>query len=66
MIFGNSIDSKGEQPAVYTASVLEITPEGDAIVELPPELLAHVGWKEGDTLDLKLESGYLVLKKVVV
>lgn len=37
----------------FTAKVLEICDNGDAIIELPPELLEDVGWKEGDTLNIE-------------
>lgn len=48
----------------YTANVLEICDNGDAIIELPPELLAETGWKEGDTLDITEENGVILLKKI--
>ena len=37
----------------FTSKVLEICDNGDAIIELPPELLEEVGWKEGDTLNIE-------------
>ena len=37
---------------------------GDGILELPDELLAQVGWKEGDTLTItKADSGDLILRR---
>ena len=48
----------------YTSKVLEICDNGDAIVELPPELCENMGWKEGDTLDVSLDNGEIILKKV--
>jgi hypothetical protein len=36
---------------MYDAKVLEICDNGDAIVELPEELIKELGWKLGDKLD---------------
>ena len=47
----------------FTSKVLEICDNGDAIVELPPELLEEMGWKEGDTLDITEENGNIIIKK---
>ncbi len=48
----------------YTLSVKE-TPEGDQYVELPDELLKHVGWKEGDEIEMKkVKEGYELIKKL--
>lgn len=41
---------------IYTSQVLEILENGDALVEIPPELMEQMGWKEGDVLDCYLES----------
>jgi hypothetical protein len=41
--------------------------EGDpenVIMKFPPEILEVTGWKEGDTLDITLENGSIVVKKV--
>ncbi len=35
----------------------------NVILKFPPELLEQVGWKEGDTLNIKLEDGALVINK---
>ena len=48
----------------FTSKVLEICDNGDAIIELPPELLEEVGWKEGDTLDISEEKGKIIIKKI--
>ncbi len=48
----------------FTAKVLEICDNGDAIVELPPDLLEEMGWKEGDTLDISEENGNVIIKKI--
>ena len=48
----------------FTSKVLEICDNGDAIIELPPELLEEMGWKEGDTLDISDENGKIIIKKI--
>ena len=48
----------------FTSKVLEICDNGDAIVELPPELLEEMGWKEGDTLDISDKDGKIIIKKI--
>lgn len=48
----------------YNLPVKE-TPEGDQYVELPDELLKHVGWKEGDEIEIKkVKEGYEFTKKL--
>ena len=48
----------------FTSKVIEICDNGDAIIELPPELLEEMGWKEGDTLDISDENGKIIIKKI--
>lgn len=49
----------------FTSKVVEICDNGDAIVELPPELLEEMGWKEGDTLDISEKDGRVIIKKLM-
>ena len=48
----------------FTSKVVEICDNGDAIIELPPELLEEMGWKEGDTLDISEKDGRVIIKKI--
>ena len=41
----------------YDSKVLEICDNGDAIVELPEELMEELGWKVGDELDYQMKDG---------
>jgi hypothetical protein len=50
----------------YTANVAEICENGDAILELPPELCEDMGWKEGTVLNIELVDGQVVLSEVIV
>ena len=53
-----------KQNKTYTSKVLEICDNGDAILELPPEMCEELQWKEGDTLNISEEKGSIILKKV--
>lgn len=49
----------------YTAKVLEVLENGDAVIELPPTMCEELGWKEGDTLDISLDNqNKIIIKKV--
>ena len=37
----------------------------NVLLKFPPEILEQTGWKTGDTLDIKLENGALVVTKHV-
>lgn len=37
----------------------------NVILKFPPELIETLGWKEGDTIDIKLEDGSLIIVKHV-
>jgi hypothetical protein len=41
----------------FNSKVLEICDNGDAIVELPEELMQELGWKVGDKLDYQMKDG---------
>jgi len=41
----------------FESKVLEICDNGDAIVELPDELMEELGWKVGDKLDYQMKDG---------
>ena len=38
--------------------------DGDAIVPLPDDILLELGWEEGDTLNIRVENGQIILEKV--
>ena len=48
----------------YSAKVLEICDNGDAIIELPPELCKDMDWKEGTVLNLEMKDGVLYMEEV--
>jgi hypothetical protein len=47
---------------IYTSKVVEICDNGDAIVELPEELLKELGWIIDDVLDIRLEDECVIIK----
>lgn len=53
------------QPSkTYTSKVLEICENGDAIIELPPELLEDMGWAEGTILNIDEKDGHVIITEV--
>lgn len=50
---------------VYTATVEDTNDgSGDGILTFDPEFIKEIGWKEGDTIKMKVEDGKLYLSKV--
>ena len=49
---------------IYTTKVLEICENGDAIVELPDELVKELGWQIGDTLDYEMKNKAVYIKNL--
>lgn len=48
----------------YTTKVVEICDNGDAIVELPDELVKELGWEIGDTLDYEMKNEAVYIKNL--
>lgn len=48
----------------YTAEVLEICENGDAILELPDELMYDMNWSVGDRLKMEEKNGAIILNKL--
>ena len=47
----------------FVGNVLSICDNGDAILELPIDLLVAMGWNVGDELDISIEDGDIILRK---
>lgn len=45
----------------YEAQVLEILDNGDAIIEIPPEVIEELGWEIGDVLDFQTEGENIII-----
>lgn len=51
---------------IFTAEDIFQEIEGDpenVMMKFPDEVLALTGWKEGDTLDIKVEDGKIIVTK---
>jgi len=48
----------------YEAKVIKIEDNGDAILEIPDEILNELGWKEDDELDIVEEDGKIIMRKL--
>jgi antitoxin component of MazEF toxin-antitoxin module len=49
---------------IYTSKVIEICENGDAIVELPDELVKELDWRIGDTLDYQMKNKAVYIKNL--
>jgi uncharacterized membrane protein (UPF0127 family) len=49
---------------IYTTKVVEICENGDAIVELPDELVKELNWQVGDTLDYQMKDKAVYIKNL--
>ena len=48
----------------YEVITQEDPETGDMLIPIPPQLLAELGWKEGDEIDFSInENGRMVVKK---
>jgi formylmethanofuran dehydrogenase subunit D len=50
----------------YTSKVLEICENGDAIIELPDDLMEEMGWKVGDNLKYEEKDGKVFIKNISI
>ena len=49
----------------YEVITQEDTETGDLLIPMPPQLLAEMGWKEGDQLDFQIDDkGKVIVKKL--
>jgi len=48
------------------SKVLEICDNGDAIVEMPNELMEELGWKVGDNLKYEEKDGKIFIKNISI
>jgi bifunctional DNA-binding transcriptional regulator/antitoxin component of YhaV-PrlF toxin-antitoxin module len=49
---------------IYTGDVVEILENGDAIIQLPDEMLNDLKWYEGDVLDISVVDGEVYIKNL--
>ena len=61
MMNGRELQLKAK---TYKGEVVEICENGDAILELPDDLVYDMGWYEGTRLSIENEDGAIILKKI--
>ena len=49
---------------IYTGRVVDILENGDAILELPQDMLDQLGWKYGDKLDFAKMNNSVIIKNL--
>jgi len=55
-----------EQSKIWTITPEEDPETGELVITFPPDLIAQVGWQEGDTLKWKMhDDGSLTLEKKI-
>ena len=58
---------ENKEQFIFTAEDIFQEIPGDpenVMMKFPDEVLALTGWKEGDTLDIKVEDGKIIVNKV--
>jgi formylmethanofuran dehydrogenase subunit D len=62
----NRLNNSMEQLTFKVEDIFEdISGDPDnVIMKFPPELIEQTGWKEGDTLNIQLEDGAIIIKKL--
>lgn len=48
----------------YSAQVIKIEENGDAVIDIPDEVLEELGWKENDVLDIEEKNGRIILRRL--
>jgi len=48
----------------YSAQVVEVCENGDAIVQLPDDLIEDLGWKVDDVLTMTMVDGAVHVKNI--
>jgi formylmethanofuran dehydrogenase subunit D len=48
----------------YIAEVVEICENGDAILQFSDEMVKDLGWQPGDTVNISMEDGVVILENL--
>jgi bifunctional DNA-binding transcriptional regulator/antitoxin component of YhaV-PrlF toxin-antitoxin module len=62
----NRLNNSMEKLTYKVDDIFEDIP-GDpdnVIMKIPPEIIEHTGWREGDTLNIEIEDGAIIIKKL--
>lgn len=57
-------DTGAQLLKTYTANVVSILENGDAVLQLPDDLLKDLKWSEGDVIDLDIKDGNIIMQKI--
>jgi len=53
-----------KESKTYIAEVVEICENGDAILQFSDEMMQDLGWQPGDTLNISMENGVVILENL--
>jgi hypothetical protein len=65
-MMNNRLNNNMEKLTFKVDDIFEDIP-GDpdnVIMKIPPEIIEHTGWREGDTLNIEIEDGAIIIKKL--
>jgi len=65
-MMNNRLNNSMEKLTFKVDDIFEDIP-GDpdnVIMKIPPEIIEHTGWQEGDTLNIEIEDGAIIIKKL--
>ena len=49
---------------IYHGEIVDVLDNGDAILQLPDDLVEDMGWYDGTRLNISMENGAIILKKL--
>ena len=49
---------------IYHGEIVDVLDNGDAILQLPDNLVEDMGWYDGTRLNISMENGAIILKKL--
>ena len=53
-----------KESKTYIAEVVEICENGDAILQFSDEMVKDLGWQPGDTVNISMEDGVVILENL--
>ena len=49
---------------IYHGEIVDVLDNGDAILQLPDDLVEDMGWYDGTRLNISMENGAIILKEI--
>ncbi len=53
-----------KESKTYIAEVVEICENGDSILQFSDEMVKDLGWQPGDTVNISMENGVVILENL--